>query len=444
MRTLFHKLFNQRGFSLPEAMIGMLIMGGVGVAGMKLAQNMKTGTVSVKGSNDLNRTMMEIRNLLNNPKVCSDNLVNKSQDQVMGGIIDTTAAVATGSERTHNNERNFLKFASGSNIKVANGNYIITNIKISKVDAARKRAYVAFTFEDTDKKGVVTKITKNVSMFVKATGTRVDECINPAELSAEAISLKLCFDADPMNFDVDPNNDNTICTDNNINLKAQVKALYCQSHPFFKFAGGKCLPLDSGVDCGNGRFIKGYDSTGKAICYSAPTAPATPLPTGCVDSTWTPSDPGQVCSSAYVTETSNCNNTRTSTTVRGTKTDGSCVSCTSSWTPSSDPSTVCSDQTVTETDGCGNSRNTMMGTKNCAATGSGCTIRLHPAMHWGRYPNQCQSNPGPPGSTQAIPNGGRLVMNAANGNGQIEAVCSNGFVTWTELSSACCETCRPD
>jgi len=100
---------------------------------------------------------------------------------------------------------------------------------------------------------------------------------------------------------------------------------------------------------------------GVKFCCPSPNAKWTKdLTKCCVADVWNP-DPSLTCTTAKVTQTSNCGTTRE---VSGTKTDGACVvACVdSTWSP--DPSLTCTTAKVTQTSNCGKTRQTS-GTKDC-------------------------------------------------------------------------------
>ena len=335
---------NFKGFSLPEVMIGMGMISLVALGGMQLYSNQRDSTQGINNLSDLNRLVREMDVQLQDPATCRKNFAGKSEGAVLESLLATT-------------DRVLLNKTSDSNIDP----YVFTAVKVEKVDPLRKRALISFDFTRTSKGQRASSVKKFTSIFVTGTGTQITDCMDYSNVSSLALVEKLCWDADPMNFDADSSNDNLECMDNVSNLVSEVKRLYCSNNPLLTYVGGKCVPVDSNRICPGGSYLRGYTATGALDCYTPPSTPPTP---SCTDSSWSP-DASTVCSGTSLSQTSNCGNSRS---VTGTKTDGSCAACTdSSWSP--DVSTVCSGTGLTQTSNCGNSRS-MTGTKT---DGSCCT-----------------------------------------------------------------------
>lgn len=335
---------NQKGFSLPEAMIGIFLLGVVGVAGMRLSHTMKDSSTIIKTSDALSQTMVEIRTMLRNPTICTDTFKDAIVGSTVTKIKDLTGAAATsgttgseGSEgensapvnvtgrvATHTKEN-----PEGFEVEkpVANGKYVLKRMEITKLDVDKNRAYAIFTFDkkDNDQSKAVTRVNKVVSLFVDTDGTKINNCIDPVDLASDFILDKLCYEADPVNFDADlMNNDPTNCANNIDHIVEDMKKIYCSDHPRFKYVNGKCVGILAEVDCGPGAYLKGFDVLGGKICYTptpmpAPAAP--PAPCNPATSPWTPLDSASnVCSTVAVQERSNCDGSIRDSSTMGTKT----------------------------------------------------------------------------------------------------------------------------
>lgn len=243
------RVLRQFGFSIPEAMIGLGLLGGLGVAGMTLNENVSKSIKGSRSSGDMAGVMSEIRSVLYNPQACQNTFGGLRVDEGPDSIKDG------------NNQPLFLK---GS--KVGNGSSKLLDIKVISLDPVRYRALVKLDFEKTQKESGMPLKSYFINLFVDPSGAQITRCIDPSEEAAKATIENFCRDADPANSV--PPGSNLDCEDNRENVIQEAKRLYCTSLPFLKYdaVSGKCLPLDSNRPCPVGQFLQSFGPNGELIC----------------------------------------------------------------------------------------------------------------------------------------------------------------------------------
>ena len=424
------------GFSLVETMIGLGLLAAVGVGAMKLFETQKVSDRGMKSSNELARDMVSIKQILNGKETCELNF--KGQQVGSNGQI---------SELKNAANESIYKLGQ----KLADGSYELTDIRLGNHSELTQRTSITFSFKRIGQGNSSASLTRTTNLFTKVVDGKIEECLNPNDITTDSLKKKFCRDVDP--------NQTEDCEDNFNNLLRETKRLYCGSgHPFLQYDATteKCLPLDANKQCATG-FVKGYDQNNNLVCYEPPIGPVEP-PKECEAwSAWSPA-PSSACLSASVTQTRTClaGLTETQTqVVQGTRNDAGCCSSWSDWSPSSD--SKCRTETVAQTRSCtagwtGNETRNVAGTKtdgNCA----GCTIN-HP-MGWSvpsRAGESCHCSeyymaPGGAGSQSILAEGrtkifegkfcqARGKFGTQDGHGSVEATCRNGQLI---LSNHQCE-----
>lgn len=452
---------NQKGFTLFEAVMGMGLMGVVLVAGLRLSGDMKSSSTRIKSTNDLNRLMLEVRTRLRDPDVCRLNFLNKREGEEFQEIKNLSMPTASSSTEE---EGKTNSISTDSAMKptltpmkleavVSDRSYKVNQIRVGKIDPLRKRAIIDFVFNSSAADGAQLKsVTKRVGLLVEVDGSgMITNCIDPVEMASDGLLDKLCFEADPVNFDGDPTNDNTDCSDNINNIVNELKELYCSEHGTMGFDGTKCTPLKANIDCGPGQYLKGFNVRGEKICYS-PVAISVPLPpASCVDSTWVLNDvPANICDTDSIQETSNCGNVRISST-KGSKvcTSPGCGaqsvvwgSCRASLSAAGDgtPRMVSNDQSLVP-NYTGSATYVCSGTTWTIQSGQTCLKKCDPAtLNWPAVSPTCQ---GEVASQTASGLSVNPVANTVLGyNGTSSWTCNNG--TWSlDAGSSCTVASAP-
>lgn len=449
MRGIFK---NQFGVSLVEGMVGVGLLAAIGVGAMKLAETQKNADLGLKQSSELARTMTTVKQVISDRTSCELNFKNKTLNTTLDEIRNAKGEVV-------------LK----KGVPITGG-YELDDIRLGEYSESSNRTKVFFVFNKSSKTGAP-KVSRYTNIFVSVKDNKIEECLDPNELSSESLKKRFCRDLDPKATED--------CEDNFDNLLEQMKALYCgNNHPFlqYDYATKKCLPLDANKKCAQG-FVKGYDGNHNLVCYVPPTGPVDP-PKECESwSAWAPST-DTMCIGKPLAQTRNCTSGLTETqsrTIQGTRNDNSCCTgwgpwspgqetacsgvpltqtrtCQAGWTGNEtrlvtgtkpvgpwtpDLSTICKTQTVTQTNGC--ETRTIAGTKDCGE----CTVR-HPigwSVNQGSTQCHCAEYymaPGGSGGQSTIPNGqertfsgnfcqvSRSGSGSMSGHGTITVRCVNG------------------
>lgn len=444
---------NQNGFSLFEATIGMGLMGVVLVAGLQLSGDMKSSSSRIRSTNDLNRLMLEVRTRLRDPDVCRLNFKDKKEGGELTEIKNLSAG-GTGTTYSVGSDGEPAPTMTSMKLEatVSDRTYKIKGIRVGKVDPLRKRALVDFEFNSSSNAGGLKSVIKRVGLLVEIDSSgMITDCIDPVEMASDGLLDKLCFEADPVNFDGDPTNDNNDCADNIDNIISELKELYCSEHGTMGFDGTKCTPLKTDVDCGTGLYLKGFNVRGEKICYN-PTGISVPLPpAACVDSTWTLNDiPANVCNTDSIQETSNCGNVRVSSTP-GTKvcTAPGCAAqnvtwgnCQASLTAAGDgtPRTVTNNQTAAP-NYTGSATFTCNSGTWSAPTSQNCLRKCEPStLKWPVVSPTCQGDVSFQAASGQVAN--PVANNVAGYNGSSSWTCNNG--TWNlDAGSSCSISSAP-
>lgn len=76
---MFLKHMNQKGFSLPEVMIGLGLLGGISVVTMKMVENQVTNESKIKSLGEVSKTVSIIEGIIANPDLCKKMLGGKTR-----------------------------------------------------------------------------------------------------------------------------------------------------------------------------------------------------------------------------------------------------------------------------------------------------------------------------------------------------------------------------
>jgi hypothetical protein len=256
------KIFScQRGFSLMDAIIAGLLLGGFTLGALKLSDLQTDGTAA--GKTDLSRYSTMVREYISDPKACSLNFVGKRVDQIQS--LDFLM-----------NSREVKIVEVGDQVDI----YKVTSIQIEGYKQNTQRLNVSITFlAEKQIPGLAPQIKHHFNLFVRPSpsGNTVGECVDPFGLTTEELIDNLCYDADPERVGN--------CNKNFNSLVDQVKQKYCQEYsPFLDFndATKKCYALDATKECVGG-FVKGYNASGPVCFYPPASGPATVPPPPSVD-----------------------------------------------------------------------------------------------------------------------------------------------------------------
>lgn len=240
---------NQKGFGLIDSLVGIGILAAVSLGGLYLSSSQRS---VVSGSrSDLNHTIIRIREQLNVPAVCRENLLNKKiNTDELTEIVDVS-------------KEPLLKLGQD----VDSSRYKVESIKVGDYRPESLRTLVKIEFKNNSGSGLES-VNKFFGILTKVESGVITECLDPQEFPEETMFLALCLDADPLEMG--------ICEDNYQHLLAQTKRLICDggsSHKILRFdsSSGRCLSVDAGKGCGSG-FVRGFDASGNPVCYT-PVSP---------------------------------------------------------------------------------------------------------------------------------------------------------------------------
>lgn len=247
---------NDSGFSLIEIMISIALLGGLGVAAMQLSQTSSLTKTGLTARNDLEQTVAAIQGVISQPVKCSLNFKGLAP----GSSITSLKKSAT---------ETLFKVGDLSNGKY----YTLRSMSLEPIDPQTRQTRLRMEFS-LNQDGKASKIqSKFISLAPKLVGGAIDGCIDPADLAADFVLKKMCFDVDPS--DLTKNSD---CLDNLANLRTEIRRLYCEAHPLFSWNSslGTCSPLDAGIGCPGG-YIQGYNGKTPS-CYTHDTTEVVPKP----------------------------------------------------------------------------------------------------------------------------------------------------------------------
>lgn len=253
----------QSGFTLMESIIGLGLLMGLGVVGLKLSQSMKQSSTGIRKMSAMSKVMIQMRTMTMNAEVCSRNFAGKAAGEGIDVLMD---------------KENKPMMKEGS--KMENDTVMIKEMRVEKLMPERKRAQVSVLFERMDKEGRAAHSKKVINIMANIQSGRIVECLDFGGILDDSLVNKLCWDADPENFDAPPN-DNFDCADNVAHLVAQVKDFYCRENGLIGDpATGVCRPLDSNMNCPSGTYLRGFLANGSPDCYTPePPDPVDPNPT---------------------------------------------------------------------------------------------------------------------------------------------------------------------
>lgn len=244
------EILNQKGLSLVEITVSMGLLGVLGIGYMTMSENHKKSSKGVKIVSDLDQSLVLIKDIINNPKVCEINFLNKKTGEnvrvqdLLG--VDQQPLVS-------------------ENKKIAKDAYVITAITIGSYDPASSRTAIELDLTKSAKEATRSQnMRRTFRIFTEVNSQGViTKCLDPIDYTAIGARIKMCRDVDPQST--------TDCLDNYDNLLAEVKRLFCGGghYSFVKYdtATEKCVPIDAGSGCGSG-FVQGYDGAGNLVCFS--------------------------------------------------------------------------------------------------------------------------------------------------------------------------------
>lgn len=267
MILLPNKFFTQRGLSLPGIMIAVALIGASAVGIMQLMKINKDGTDGIRNRDAVGKKIREVQLAMSNPGLCQINFGGKSVDETITAIMNPPPETGNPEALTRVGD------------KIEGASFVLTEIKIERLDRLKRRGFVAFKYRHSSEALVVKEIKQYVRLFVEVNpaGDQIVRCLDPVTLSSSALISKMCWDADPENFNAPPN-DNVDCTDNVLNLVSQMSEIYCSGNSLLTWdpLTKKCLPIDASVQCPAGSYVKGYNPAGQIICYTRPILSAPP------------------------------------------------------------------------------------------------------------------------------------------------------------------------
>lgn len=246
-----------------ESIIGLGLLIVLGVVGLKLSQSMRQSSTGIQKMSAMSKVMIQMRTMTTNAEVCTRNFGGKAAGEMISVIMD---------------RENKPMLEAGS--KMENDTMMVKEMKVEKLMPERKRAQVSVLFERLDKGGRAAHSKKVMNFMVNIQGGKILECLDFGGVVDDSLVNKLCWDADPENFDASPN-DNFDCADNVAHLIADVKNFYCKENGLIGDpVTGVCHPLDANINCPVGTYLRGFLSDGAADCYTPePPDPVDPNPT---------------------------------------------------------------------------------------------------------------------------------------------------------------------
>lgn len=126
--------FKEKGFSLPEVLVGLGLMGGISIVTMKMVENQVSNDVLIKSKVEVSKTVSIIEGIIANPDLCK---------KMLGGKIRATSTTS-GTPLTD------LKYTvNGGNIMVLeNKNYGAFMINAGDIQLANSKNTSGGTFAD--------------------------------------------------------------------------------------------------------------------------------------------------------------------------------------------------------------------------------------------------------------------------------------------------------
>lgn len=276
-----NRSFRQSGFTLMESIIGLGLLIGLGVVGLKLSQSMKQSSSGIRKISAMSKVMIQMRTMTTNAEVCTKNFKGKGAGDTISVIMD---------------KENKAMMEMGS--KIENDTIMVKEMKIEKIMPERKRAQVSVLFERLEKEGRAAHSKKVMNIMANIQAGKILECLDFGGAVDDSLVTKLCWDADPENFDAPPN-DNFDCADNVAHLVAEVKSFYCKENGLIGDpVTGVCHPLDANLNCPDGSFLRGFLSDGTPNCYAP--EPPDPIESNPTPLCWEGPTPGAFCTAAGV------------------------------------------------------------------------------------------------------------------------------------------------
>ena len=338
------KFLNNKGFSLAEIMIAIGVAGVVAIGGAKLMSNFEKNKADMKMSTDFLSIEKSIESYL------------VSEDGCVGLVGKQVGEEFSLSKKTQT-------FGKGTEL----GRITVDTLRIKSFHPTNGAGTNGFIQIELDViKDKTRKISKEMPVAVTMESGRITGCNIKQTADLMNIRNELCTKAYGLPVGM-------TCAQVTLYLLNAAIADVCRDAygdktPQYKTQGDVNLCnldlIHAGQNCSNG-YLGGFDANGIRTCLPRVSFGAGPVTPSCTDSSWSP-DVSTVCTGTSLTQSSNCGNTRS---VSGTKTDGSCATCTdTTWIPSQSAADVCTTAFVTETSNCGKTRSITPGTKNCSST----------------------------------------------------------------------------
>ncbi len=89
-------LKHAKGFSLPEIMVAMGIMGGISIITMKIVEDQSANETYLRALAEINKTVSLVETNINNPTKCYDMLYNKQRGNTSAGSAIGSLSVSAG------------------------------------------------------------------------------------------------------------------------------------------------------------------------------------------------------------------------------------------------------------------------------------------------------------------------------------------------------------
>lgn len=340
---------NNKGFSLPEVLIGVGIMGAVALGSIQLFKSQNDVKKSVDRNNDIQMIQKLVESKLYTEEGCHS---------VKGLSVGSSISLKIGPNT----------YSNGSKI----GTDQINNFKIAEFipyDEAGLSGVAKINLSIRSQNGKDTII--QLPLAVNMNGSSIESCNTSLQKITDDLFQNICGGS------FGTLSTGKTCSQVLAELQSIISKSICDD--VFgnngQMSGANCNLdiIHANKLCGADSAAVGYDRQGKITCKPVKNSTATP-PAVKVCSSWSGWSPAAsgACTTATVTQTRSCTSGTTETqtqTVSGTK---NCLplacSSWSDWSPSAN--TVCSGKTLTQTRSCTsgateNQTQTASGTKTC-------------------------------------------------------------------------------
>ena len=419
------KMNNNSGFSLPEILIGVGIMGAVALGSVQL----------FKSQNDVKKSVDRHQDIQTIQKLIESKLYTEEGCQSVKGLsVGSSITLKVGSST----------YSSGEKIgKNQINNFQITEFIPYDESGSSGIAKINLSIRGEDGKNAIIQLPLAVNMA----DSSIESCNTSLQKITDDLFQNICGGS------FGTLSSGKTCSQVLAELQDVISKSICDDvfGGTGQMSGKNCNLSVAHANklCGSSSAATGFDGQGKIVCKPVKTSTTTPPPASvCTGwSTWGPSTSG-TCTTSTVTQTRSCTSGKSETqtqTVNGTKICS--TECTSwgDWSPGLD--TTCTDKTVNQTRTCkaGNSEietRSIAGTKKCEE----CTIS-HPykwnmTIKSGTRSADCQCSEyytgGGTSGTSKLPVGESVELNAlycstnwdgyykVTGNGKITLQCISG------------------